>query len=233
MANISVIIPWRESRQRDRNIIAEWCFKRYKWLFPYAEFIFCDSGDEIFSRGKSINQGVENCTGDYIIITDADYLFSPTMAKEIVNKQPWTIACKQENYYFTDEYIASSILNKPFDIDIKSINFGNHIQVSPYPTLGQVIGLQRNCYIKFDESMVGYGYEDAVWYYCMKSIHGKEFRTNNKMYHIFHKRPIYEPYMKKSYDNKNYHDKVWFSIKDDRKKMKELIKEKGLYIFND
>jgi len=227
--NISVIIPWRKSQQRDRNMIADWCFQRYKFLLPDAEFIYSDSGDEIFSRGKSINKGVEECNGDYIIITDADYLFSEAMVKEIINKQPWTVAVKQNNYFYLNGAITNLLLVKHSpEINIKEFNFGNNISSCPFYVYGGVMAMPKENFIKFDPFLEGYGYEDNVWSYTMNAVFGKEHRTNQKMYHMCHLR-ITNNYMKKSYDNKAYHDKVWLPIVHNKKAIKKLIIEKGLY----
>lgn len=156
--NLSIIIPYRDNGQEDRYYIAEWCFKRYKYLFPNAEIILSDSSKTIFSRGESINLGVAKAKGDYIIITDSDYLFSDRMAMEIVNKGTWTIACKTRNYYFTNKIITYEILQLPFDIRLKDINFGNNIQVSQYETYGQVLAMPKNNFVGFDENMKGYGF---------------------------------------------------------------------------
>lgn len=229
--NISIIIPWRNCGQKDRNRIFEFCYARYQYLFPRAEIILTDSDDEVFSRGKSINKGAKECKGDYLIITDADYLFSPTMAKEIVNKQPWTVAVKQENYFFLNDDITYRILNKyDFDVNIKDIDFGNSLTPSSFPTYGQLMAMPRENFVRFDESMSGYGWEDQVYWICMKACHGKEFRTNNKMYHMFHRRPINSKYMQKSYDNKNYYDKVWKPIENDKKAIRKLMQEKGMIL---
>lgn len=229
LSNVSIVIPWRKSQQHDRNNIAEWCFKRYEYLFPDAEIILSDSGDKIFSRGKSINKGVAECSGDYIIITDADYLFSSTMAKQLVNKQPWTVAVKQENYFYINRITTRRILRQPFDIDIKDIDFTDNIWPCQYFIYGGVLAMPKKNFIKFDDSMAGYGFEDNIQHYCLKAYHGKPFRTNNKMYHMFHDRPVNSDYMKKSYDNKEYHDKVWLPIKNNKKEIRKLVQEKGLY----
>jgi len=230
---LSVIIPWRKSKELDRNVIAEWCFKRYKYLFENlglreVEFVYSDDGGDVFSRGGSINKGVEECRGDYIIITDADYLFGQQMARNLINKQEWTVACKQHNYYFTDHYIANYILSKPHDIDIKKIAFGKHIEVSKWQTYGQILAMPKKNFVKFYNKFRGYGFEDDVFYYCMRAWNGKEWRTNNYMFHIYHSRPIGSAYMQKSYDNIKILKDEWEEIKLDRKKMRQVMEEKGL-----
>jgi hypothetical protein len=223
----SVIVPWRDIGQKDRNDIAEWCFERYRFLFPEAEIIFCDSGDEIFSRGKSINKGVKECKGEYVIITDADYLFSPVMARDIVNKQPWTVAVKNENYYFLDKNITNRLLQDDPILDIKTIDFKNHTTISPFPVNGGILAMPKENFlqVQFDPNFLGYGYEDDGFGNCMRAFFGTEFRTNNNMYHMCHVRTSGSVYMQHSYPNKDYYDKVYKPMLDDKKLLREYIKK--------
>lgn len=232
-SNISVIIPYRKSRQRDREQIAEWNKERYSFLFKNAEIIYIDDeSSEIFSRGRSINKGVLLSKNDYIIILDIDYFFDEKMVKSMINKQKWTVACKQENYYFANASISNLILSKKIDIsfeDIKTLD--RNISKSQFPVLGQMLSMPKNNFVKFFPGLVGYGWEDNLFFYCMKAIHGKEFRTNNKMYHIFHKRAEQNPYMKQSYVNRDFYETTFQPIENDRKLVRKFIKEHGLYDF--
>ncbi len=225
---VSVIIPWRIPRQRDRREIADWCFKRYKILWPDAEFIFSDSGDEVFSRGKSINKGVEESVGEYCIVTDADYLLDFKMAKDIINDRPWTVAVKSDNYYFLEEGITNLILrNKSPDLSLNDMTL--RVQKNPYFVYGGILAFPKSNFIKFDPYFTGYGWEDNVWYHMMLAVHGKEYRTDEHMFHMFHKRINESSYMKRSYDNKKYYDRVWQPIADSKQKIRLKIKELGLY----
>jgi hypothetical protein len=226
---LSIVIPWRRSNQSDRNMNAKWCFARYKHLFPDAEFIYCDSGDKIFSKAKSLNQGVLQASGDYIIITDADYLFSSTMAKEIVNKQPWTVAVKKENYFYLSENMTKEILTLDSSINLKDIHIPiKHVKSCPFEVYGGVWAFLKDNFIKFDPNFSGYGYEDETFYLCMNAQYGQPFKTNNKIYHLHHDRPMTSDYMQKCFANESYYKSTWLPIKERRKQIRQLILEKGL-----
>jgi len=57
----------------------------------------------------------------------------------------------------------------------------------------------------------------------MRSHFGKEFRTNQKMYHIFHERIAASDYMKNSTYNKEYYDRVYAPLKLQGKLMKDYV----------
>lgn len=209
---ISIIIPWRVPKQRDRKEIAEWCFNRYRLLWPDAEIILADDEGENFSRGKSINKGVLQSTGDYIIITDADYLIPHEMAKELVNDKPWTVAVKNNNYFYIEEGYTNYILrNKDANVQVESLNLAGKLQSCPFFIYGGVLAMPKENFlkVKFDPNYSMYGYEDNSFYHCMKAFFGKEYRTNYKMYHLHHRRDADSPYMLGCRKNKLYYDKVY------------------------
>lgn len=227
---ISIIIPWRKSRQKDRIEIFDWCMARYKHLFPSAEIILCDDGHEHFSRGRSINKGVEESSGNYIVITDADYLFFSNFAEGIVNDYPWTVGVKGKNYYYIEEGYTNFILrNRQPDAEYESFEFNRRVSSCPFFVYGGVLAMPKENFIKFDPNMYNYGWEDNIFYLVMKAVYGEEHRTRANMFHMFHKRPAESPYMLGSYDNKKYYDSVWRPIENDRDAIIKKAKELKMY----
>jgi hypothetical protein len=226
---ISIIIPWRNATQQDRADIAEWCFEYYKTLFPKAEFIFSDSKDKAFSRGKSINKGVNRCTGDYIIITDADYIFSPELAKALVNDHDWTVAVKSENYFFLNKASTKKILEEdPSDFDFNESMANQGSTKSTFVMYGGILAMPKKNFIKFDPFFKNYGFEDNTFNLCMNAFYGKAFRTDYNLYHMNHDRIAESEYMQGSYTNKDYYDKVWKPLEYNIIEVKKLAKKMGL-----
>jgi hypothetical protein len=226
---ISIIIPWRKTTQQDRADIAEWCFEYYKTLFPKAEFIFSDSRDKMFSRGKSINKGVAKCTGDYIIITDADYIFSSKLAKDLVNDHAWTVAVKSENYFFLNKASTKKILEEdPSNFDFDKCIANQDLTKSTFIMHGGILAMPKKNFVKFDPFFKNYGFEDNVGHLCMDAFHGKAFRTEHNMYHMNHDRIAGSEYMQGSYTNKDYYDNVWKPIEYNIIEIKKLAKKMGL-----
>jgi predicted glycosyltransferase involved in capsule biosynthesis len=228
-SNLSIVIPYRDNGQPDRKRIAEWFFVRLKYLYPNAEIILSDAGDRVFSRGASINRGVEKSTRDYIIITDSDYLISDKLAKDLINNKPWTVCVDHKNYYFLNELVTSRILRlDPCKFDVKSFDYNNNIQQSTYFLYGGILAMPKKNFVKFDETCSGYGFEDNVFWQSMTALYGKEHRTSNCLYHLFHQRIANSMYMKYSYVNKDYFDRVWKPLLNDKKAIIELMKKKNL-----
>lgn len=225
---ISIIIPHRDNGQKDRQLISKWCIKRYKYLFPNAEIILSDCGKIVFSRGGSINKGVEKANGNYIIIADNDYLFGQQLAKNLVNNYKWTVCTTKENYYFLNTPITTKILQMDTRVKLNKINFNGNIKSNPFNMWGGIIAMPKKNFIKFDTNMFGYGYDDTCFYDCMRAYHGNPHRTKSLMYHMEHQRIRGSTYMQRSYANKDYYDREWRTIRNDFKLVQQKCVEKGL-----
>lgn len=225
---ISIIIPHRDNGQTDRQMISDWCIKRYKFMFPDAEIILSDCGKNVFSRGGSINKGVEQSTGNYIIITDNDYLFGQQLAKGLINNYKWTVCTTKENYYYINKKLTSEILQMPITVKLSKINFKNSIRENPFNMWGGIIAMPKKNFIKFDDSIYGYGYDDTIYYDCMRAFYGNPQRTNSLMYHLEHQRISGSIYMQRSYNNKAYYDQEWRPIRDNFEEVRKKCFEKGL-----
>jgi hypothetical protein len=225
-SSVSVIVPYR-SGTPDRDAIAQWCFSRYVHLFPNAEILLSDAGGEIFSRGRSINVGVERSIGDTIVLLDADYLFDEVMARDLLSSTAaWTLGASSDHYAFITADSTQRVLAQApaGDIDMGHVAF----VTNTYVLYGGIISVPREHYVRFDEEMVGFGWEDNVWYWCMRAAYGEPHRTDNPFFHLHHERPASLPYMKMSYTNKDYAEAVWQPIKDDRDAMCALMRAKGM-----
>jgi hypothetical protein len=224
----SLIIPCRPG-QPDRERISAWCLARYAHLFPDAEMIIADAGGEIFSRGRSINDGVARSTRERIIILDNDYLFDNLMADDLVaSLHPWTLGAQSsEHIFIADSASADIVLSQPPTAVVRM--YGVAIYPNPYPLYGSIIALPRAHFIRFDPEMAGYGWEDNVWYWCMRAVYGEPHRTDNRYWHIYHDRPANSDYMRRSSDNKSYFERVWEPIIDDREAMLALMRAKEMW----
>jgi hypothetical protein len=103
VTKVSVIVPWRaDGGQRDR--LWAWClgFWRSQLDPSAAEILECDSGDERFTRGRSINLGVSRARGDLLVIADADTFVSalPEALRLCDWGGRWTIAYDEWEYHF-------------------------------------------------------------------------------------------------------------------------------------
>lgn len=114
----SLIVPWRSTPEREPL----WQFCRQLWEHSglVDEIVECDSGDpEGFTRGASINRGVEEATGDELILADADTFVSAAGEALDLMRQgaPWVVAYRRWAYYRvspadTDLYLSRQIGTK-------------------------------------------------------------------------------------------------------------------------
>lgn len=67
--SVSVVIPWRPEPDRQRAF--EWVRHHYEVLFADWELV-CADAEGPWSRARSLNAGVENASGEVLVLADAD-----------------------------------------------------------------------------------------------------------------------------------------------------------------
>lgn len=105
-----MIVPWRHSDER-RWQLWSWC--RSYWVSHYPEFelVECDSGDEAFTRGRSINEGVEKSSGEILLLADADTLVGHVEeAVRLAEEGNWVVAYPAGMYCALTEQATDVLL---------------------------------------------------------------------------------------------------------------------------
>jgi hypothetical protein len=109
-SQVSLIVPWRGGDPMRERL---WRFCRRYWTSHYPDFelIECDSGDLPFTRGRSINQGVEKAKGEILLIADADTLVAHAdEAVAIAGSGDWCIAYQPGQYCALTEKATETLL---------------------------------------------------------------------------------------------------------------------------
>lgn len=171
MTTVSIVVPWRpDGGQRDR--LWGWCRRWWEAHYSGWEIIECDSGDEPFTRGRSINRGVEKASGDVLVIADADTVSSGVDgAVTAVGAGQWSIAYESANYIAltreaTERFLATNPadgLSVPAKADIR-------MQIT---SVSGVIAISRVGFDTvggFPEGMVGWGHEDWAFLYAADTL---------------------------------------------------------------
>lgn len=194
-SELSIVIPWRPGSDSSRQRIFDWVFERYRLLFPGAEIVIADDGSEEFNRSTFINHGVEQATGEFLLIADADTVSFPVWIDEAIKEiklgAPWVIPYSEDGYVDTDKRGGRKILSCPPDKDIDpySVTFQDRLK----SWSGQVV-IRRDDFWKvggFDPRFKGWGYEDNAFVECCDTILGPHERlTSGYTIHIWHPAPV-------------------------------------------
>jgi len=117
VASCDVIIPWRTDNG-PRQEIFDWVLSRWKAHYESFGVIVSDTGDEVFSRGASRNQGVRDSDADIVILADADttpvgYGLLESYIN-VIKDDCWYVAYPEGHYYnLTREFTHKTLQNPP------------------------------------------------------------------------------------------------------------------------
>lgn len=203
---ISIVIPFRPSAkapERLRNVL--WLEQYWKMNLPGAEVIISDDPepDKAFSKSVAINRGVEQSTGDVLVLVDADgYLAIDRVlhcAKEIRHARKrghrlWFVPYRQ--FYRLNEESSLRLLNSdpkyPFvfseppsqwdTINDTNPRTGHHygamIQLMPREAFELVGG--------WDERFRGWGGEDHAAMRAMDTLYWPHKTLPTSVLHVWH-----------------------------------------------
>lgn len=192
MHRFDVIIPYRPVTE-DRERIWEWIHERWTRSFPEANIIVCDSGDEVFSRSRSRNQGAMLAETDVFVCADADTVPMRAFllgAVEVAEQDAWCIGYGPFDYYNlnaeeTERYLSLSPMcevRRPQinEYDFKLKSWAGMIAV-PRSAFEQIGG--------YDERFVGWGHEDVAFRLKLDNEFGNHARiADGYTVHFHHTR---------------------------------------------
>ncbi|MES1975764.1 MAG: galactosyltransferase-related protein [Pseudomonadota bacterium] len=190
---ISLVVPYRsDGTERARNW--EWCRRRWLALLPNARLVECDSGHEPFNRGASINLGVANSFGDVLVIADADTVVSDVdAAVGIAETGGWSIAYDRDAYWTLTPQATERVLvtdpggalSEPWALGVTDqdrMTAFSGVLVMPRAAFDAANG--------FDETLVGWGYDDSCFYVAMDTLWQPHKRAPGFALHLHHPRGL-------------------------------------------
>lgn len=192
---ISIVIPFRPASQQ-RQEIFDFVLTRYTGYWPEAELIIADSEDDEFSRGASINRGVERAEGDIIVLADADTICNPRALEQAtymcaVSKR-WVLPYGTTGYYNLDPFFSEEVLARDAlaEISPDDENFGYVHRIESWSGLLVMTKEAFNAVNGFDERFQGWGYEDNAFRLAMDVLWGPYLRVEDEnVFHIYHDVP--------------------------------------------
>lgn len=106
MTSVSVIVPFQpDPRQQGRRVpiqfgasredIFSWVKARWEALYPSFELVTAGSGDRAINRSAARNEAFRRCSGDVVIVADADIVFHHVNVRialeHIENGKRWVV----------------------------------------------------------------------------------------------------------------------------------------------
>lgn len=177
---VSIVIPYKEDKYDPEGIRKDnfnFVVNRYKEIFPRAEIVLGEDtkGDDIhFCRATAINNGVEKCKYNTIIISDADLIIKENSLEKAIKEVeqrgfiiPWG-RCYDITKEFSEEIKKTGVITwqKARKDELRSIRdirqdkMAGGIQVILKTVFNRVGG--------YDEEFYGWGYEDTD--FCRRII---------------------------------------------------------------
>ena len=184
----SLIVPWRTDHG-PREEIWNWNKERWQELYD-CEIVECDSGDEIFSRGKSRNQGVEQAKYSDLVIADSDTVADEEALTELLcsglTQQSWYIPYDEGRYYNLNEDATKELLKmNPGSVLREPVKGEWEFKITSW---AGVLVLPRHAFCGYDPRFVGWGWEDNAFQLRMDQTFKPFERRSGYVMHMWHPR---------------------------------------------
>jgi predicted glycosyltransferase involved in capsule biosynthesis len=190
--DLSVLIPYGGDEEwRERNF--HWLLRRYGDLLPGAQIVI-GSSDEPFSRARARNQAFSQCTGDTLLIADADTLFHVDQIEAAVQllhrRRTWVIPYTW--YYNLSREVTNSVLNlDPTETILEPTSTSSYEhKVESWAGLLVMSRTAFELVGGYDERFQGWGYEDNAFRLALDTLWGPHERVGwGYCLHLWHPAP--------------------------------------------
>lgn len=204
---ISIVFPYRsDGGERDR--ILTWVEARYRHQLPDAEIVYgCDHGDPQFNRGQAINDGVEQSTGDILVISDIDVFVRTVNMRGAIQ-----VAARDIDNAWVIPWSTFYVLTKPASEHVRYANPVDDILVEnldwedrlpPVPQGMFVVG--RSAFERtggMDEGFIGWGFEDNAFAHAARNTAKLRLSTlPGGCGHIWHPRTVNDGFSQPNIDH--------------------------------
>ncbi len=222
----SVIVPWRPDAAGERQPLWDWCRDRWEAEKLVDEIIECDSEQHPFTRGTSINLGVEQAKGDVIVIADADSFVGDVRAAigMVQMGVPWVVNYGMHRYFRVDPATTEDYLSGSLSTRLDPFQYLERVAVA---YSGCVVML-RSSFERaggFDERFRGWGEEDVAFMEAMRVFVGDFARSNTFCVQLYHTHIEADRYQHPLYPANRDLGNRYAAARGDRESMLALIGE--------
>lgn len=177
---ISAVVPYRETPSRADLLDAVVAHL----AIVADEVVVIDGGGDPFSRGVSINAGVEQATGDLIFICDADLLVPYEQLDEaIIMSRSFGMVIPFDEYLYLTSGATRRILDgAPLDPAAPA-------RFRMKDSVGGACVIRRATFDAvggFDSRFRGWGGEDYAFWAAVNTLDGPVGRVEGPLYHLHH-----------------------------------------------
>lgn len=183
----SLVVPWR-GNGGERERLWEFCRQEWEHSGLVDEIVECDSGQDPFTRGTSINQGVAEAKGDELILADADTFVSGAFPGLSILRAgaAWVIAYGSHRYYRVSPDTTEALLAR-------------ERSAKREPTAGEFLErclsysgcvmIRRPDYEEvggYPETLIGWGFEDNCLQHALDTLVGHHARVAGFAVQLYH-----------------------------------------------
>lgn len=187
--DVAICIPWRYDGPERRRIFA-WVYERWFHLADAvgAEIVVADAEGDEFSRSRSRNRAAVETDAEHLVFVDADTTVPSVevfrAALQLV--RDGTAVLPYTHYYNLTTEATEQLLEEPTDVVIDRPRRYNHDLTT---SVSGVVMLPRGAFEavgRYDESFVGWGYEDNAFYVAVETMWHPWHRMNSFVVHLEH-----------------------------------------------
>lgn len=175
-------------------------------------------------KGEAVNRGVGHSSAEVIVVQDADVL---------IDLQPAIEAVKAGAKWAVPHTRVLRLSEKATDAVLAGADpCGLELVQRPYVGVvgGGCVVARREVLldVPMDERFTGWGQEDEAWGMALKTLHGKPWRGDQDLYHLWH--PPQDRMDRKRGNREGYALRQRYAKSRNPQAMRELVEEAKLAV---
>lgn len=185
-SSIGVVIPFGSSNPA-RGRALQHVLDYYRYEFPDWEVVVGRDDGAMFSRARACNNGVENITGDVILINDADTLCPPENVRKAVGLAAASPGLVRAYTRYRRISRAATAKVTTYKEALAALDTDVEWQQDPAYAHGCAV-TRRACWEKvggYDPRFEGWGYEDCAAELIFNSL-WPDRRVTGDLFHLWH-----------------------------------------------